>query len=96
MVTEVKDLAVQLEEGLELSNIEQGIKLIATVLADQQLNKWGLKNILKSDWKEYRDIQINWVNDNSYIFVVRDESIATQILDQVSWAVMKQNLYVKR
>lgn len=44
MANEVEDLAVQLEYGIELSNMEQGVKLIAKVLVDQQLNKWGEKH----------------------------------------------------
>lgn len=96
MATEVDDVPVQLEAGMKLLNIEQGIKLIATVLVDHQLNKCGIRNILKSAWKEFEDLQINWVQDNFFVIVVRDENVATPILDLVPWAMMKQNLSVKR
>ncbi|KAM1263060.1 hypothetical protein ACFX13_028779 [Malus domestica] len=95
MTNEVEDLAVQLASG-EISNMENGVKLIAKILVDQQLNKWGVKNILKSAWKEYGEIQINWVQGNLYVILVRDENIASKILEIVPWAVMKQNLFVKR
>lgn len=39
MANEVEELAIQLEGGMELSNIELGVKLIVKVLVDQQLNK---------------------------------------------------------
>lgn len=42
------------------------------------------------------EIQINWVKDNTYIITVRDEEIASRILNQVSWTAMKQNVSVKR
>lgn len=41
MATGVKDPAVELESRMKLSNMELGVKLIAKVLVDQQLNKWG-------------------------------------------------------
>lgn len=50
---------------------------------DHHLNKWRVRNILKSAWKVFRDLQINWVQDNSYVVVVRDENVVTHILDQV-------------
>ncbi|KAM2508847.1 hypothetical protein COP2_031730 [Malus domestica] len=96
MTNEVEDLAVQLASGMEISNMESGVKLIAKILVDQQLNKWGVKNILKSAWKEYGEIHINWVHGNLYVILVRDENIASKILEMVPWAVMKQNLSVKR
>ncbi|KAM1127252.1 uncharacterized protein LOC126626742 [Malus sylvestris] len=96
MANAVEELVVQLESGMELSNMEFGVKLIAKVLVDQELNKWGVRNILKSAWKEFGEIQINWVQDNLYVILVRDENIATRLLEQVPWGVMKQNLSVKR
>lgn len=51
--TEVEYLVVHLEGSLEISSMENGVKLIGDVLADQQLNKWGVKNILRSSWREY-------------------------------------------
>lgn len=51
MASEVEELDVQLENGMELLNMECGMKLIAKVLVDQQLNKCGMRNILKSAWK---------------------------------------------
>ncbi|KAB2632574.1 hypothetical protein D8674_028821 [Pyrus ussuriensis x Pyrus communis] len=57
MVIKVEELAMQLESGLELSNMELGVKLIAK----------GVRNILKSAWKEFGEIQINWVQDNLYM-----------------------------
>lgn len=96
MTSEVEELAVQLESGMELSRMECGVKLIAKVLVDQQHNKWGVKNILQSAWKEFGEIQINWVQDNLYVVLVRDEDVTTRILELVPWAVMKQNPYVKR
>ncbi|KAM1109719.1 hypothetical protein ACFX13_009252 [Malus domestica] len=96
MANLVEELAIQLEGGLELSNMELGVKLIAKVLVDQQLNKWGVRNILKSAWKEFGELQINWVQKNLYVVLVKDENVANQIFEQVPWAVMKENLYVKR
>ncbi|XP_068312539.1 uncharacterized protein At4g02000-like [Pyrus communis] len=76
--------------------MESGVKLIAKVLVEKPVNKWGVWNILKSAWKEFGEIQINWVQDNRYVVLVCDESVANRILELVPWAVMKQNLSVKR
>lgn len=35
MANEVEDLAIQLESGMEISNMEFGVKLIPKVLVDQ-------------------------------------------------------------
>lgn len=37
---EVEDLVVHLEESLELSSMEQGVKLVGAVLVNKSLNKW--------------------------------------------------------
>ncbi|CAN6580610.1 unnamed protein product [Malus baccata var. baccata] len=36
------ELVVPLEGSLELSTMEQGVKMVGAVLADQQLNKWDI------------------------------------------------------
>lgn len=59
--TEVEDLVVHLEESLELSNMEQGVKLIGAVLVDKTLNRWIVRNVLRSTWKEFGEIPITWV-----------------------------------
>lgn len=94
--SEVEDLVVHLEGSLEISSMEHGVKLIGAVLANQQLNKWGVKNILRNSWREYGEAQINWVKENTYVIIVRDEEMVERILDQAPWVVMKQNLSVKR
>lgn len=82
--------------SLEILSMENGVKLIGVVLADQQLNKWGVKNILRNSMREYGEAQKNWVKENTYVIIVRDEEMAVRILDQASWVVMKQNFSVKR
>ncbi|KAM2550640.1 hypothetical protein TB1_014846 [Malus domestica] len=44
----VDDLVVHLEKSMDLSTVEQGIKLVGTALVSKTLNKWGVRNILKS------------------------------------------------
>lgn len=41
-------------------------------------------------------MDIKWVRDNTYVITVQDESMATKILAQVPWAVMKQNFSIKK
>ncbi|KAM1255768.1 hypothetical protein FF1_029977 [Malus domestica] len=55
---EVKDIVIHLEESMELTSMESGIRLIRAVLADKTLNKWGIRNVLRSSWREFGDIQI--------------------------------------
>lgn len=93
---EIEELVVHLERNLELSTMEQGIKLLGNVMANKTLTKWGVRIILKSSWKEWGEIDIKWVKANTLIVTVQDESTAAKILDQVPWAVMKQNFAVKR
>lgn len=70
--TEVKDLMVHLEQNMDLSTMEQGIKLVGTSLAHKTLNKWSVRNILKASWKELGEIEIKWVKCNTFIITVQD------------------------
>ncbi|KAM0987219.1 hypothetical protein ACFX2A_011537 [Malus domestica] len=92
----MEDLVVHLEESLELTPMENSVKLVGVVLYEKQLNKWGLRNILRAAWKDIGEMQVKWVKDNLYIIIVPDETSARQILSQVPWAVMKKNFSVKR
>lgn len=76
--------------------MKQGAKLIGAVMVDKTINKWGVRNVLRSAWREFGEIQITWVKDNTLIITVRDEEIAAKILNQVPWAVMKKNFSIKR
>lgn len=93
---EVEDLVVHLEQMMDLSTTEQGIKLVGAVLVNRNLNKWGVRNIRRSSWKDLGEIDVKLVRDNTYIITVPDQSVAEKILSQVHWAVMKQKFSVKR
>ncbi|KAM1122858.1 hypothetical protein FF1_004321 [Malus domestica] len=92
----VEELAVQLELNMELSSQAQGVKLIGAALVNRPLNRWGVRNILRASWKDWGAIDVKWVRDNLYVISVPDESVATRILSQAPWAVMKQNFSVCR
>lgn len=77
----VEELVVQLEKSMDLSNLELGIKLVGTALANKNLNKWGVRNILRASWKEMGVVEIKWVKDNTFIIIVNDESTAAKIID---------------
>lgn len=87
---------VHLERSMELATMENGVKLIGKALVNKNLNKWGVRNILRTAWKQIGNIEIKWVRENTFIITVQNESTATKILNQVPWAVMKQNLSVQR
>ncbi|KAM2955963.1 hypothetical protein FF2_023146 [Malus domestica] len=91
----VDELVVHLEQSMELSAMEHGVKLVGSVLAYKALNKWGVRNILRAAWKDYGEIEIKWVKENTFIIMVPDENMAAKILDQVPWGVMKKNFSVK-
>ncbi|KAM1040678.1 hypothetical protein TB2_029499 [Malus domestica] len=93
---EVEDMVIHLEESMELTSMESGIRLIRAVLAYKTLNKWGIRNVLRSSWREFGDFQIKWVRDNTFIITVKEEEVVGRILEQVPWAVMKQHFVVKR
>ena len=44
-----------------------GTELVGPALVNKNLNKWGVRNILKASWKEFGDVEIKWVKDNMYI-----------------------------
>ncbi|KAM1724749.1 hypothetical protein EV2_023584 [Malus domestica] len=92
--TEIEELSVQLEGAMELDNIEQGVKLMGEALVNHSLNKWGVRNILRNAWKEFGEIQINWVKKNTFIIIARDEDMASKILDQVPWAMRGVYMYL--
>lgn len=94
--TGVTDLVVQLEESLDLSAMEHGVKLVGRVLATKILNRWGVRNILKLVWKEFGEVNFKWVRVNTFIISVQDETMAKRILDQVPWVVMKKKISVKK
>ena len=87
---------VNLERSLDLSVMEQGVKLVGKALEDKMLNKWGIKNILRAAWKKYGDLDVKWVRENMFVISVQDENMAEMILQQVPWAVMKKNFVVKK
>lgn len=41
-------------------------------------------------------MKVNWVKDTTFIIIVKDEDVANQIVDLVSWGVMNKNFSVKR
>ncbi|XP_048422913.1 uncharacterized protein LOC103963932 [Pyrus x bretschneideri] len=86
----VDDLVVQLNQTLELSNMEQGVKLVGKVFTQKPVNKWGVRNILRAAWKELGEVEIKWVRENVFIISVKDEDVASKIIEQVPWAVMKK------
>ncbi|KAM1101458.1 hypothetical protein ACFX2I_007835 [Malus domestica] len=92
----VEELVVNLEKSMDLSTMEQGVKLVGATLTNKSLNKWGVRNILRSSWKDMGEVEVKWVHDNTFIIIVQDESTAVKILRQLPWAVMKQNFSVKR
>ncbi|KAM1823104.1 hypothetical protein ACFX13_025760 [Malus domestica] len=94
--SDVENLVVHLEHSLDLSTMESGVKLVGAALTRKSLNKWGVRNILRSAWKDLGVLEIKWVHDNTYIITAQDEITALKILNQVPWAVMKLNFYVKR
>lgn len=55
------------------------------MINDKPLNKLGggVRNILRSDWKEMGEVQVKWVKDNIFIIIVPDESSVRKILSQV-------------
>lgn len=55
-----------------------------------------MRNILHALWNEIREIKIKWVMENVFIITMQDEGTATRILNQVPWAVMKQNFSVHK
>lgn len=93
---DVEDLEVHLDKSMDLSTMEHGIDLVGAALVSKTLNKWGVRNILRSSWKELGEVEIRWVKDNTFIITVHDESTAEKILSQVPWAIMKQNFSMKR
>ncbi|KAM0979773.1 hypothetical protein FF1_015580 [Malus domestica] len=93
---ELEELVVHLEHSMDLSSMKHGIKLVGEALVDRKLNKWGIRNILYSAWKDFGEVDIKWVRDNMFVITVQDETMATRILAQVPWAVMKQNFSVKK
>lgn len=93
---ELEELVVHMERNMDLSTMEQGVKLAGKVLANKTLNKLGIRNILRSSWKELGEMDIKWVKGNMFIITVHVENTATKILNQVPWAVMKQNFAIKK
>lgn len=78
----VDELVVHLDKAMDLSAMEHGVKLVGTALASRALNRWGVRNILISAWKDYGEIEIKWVKENTFIIMVSDESVATKFLNR--------------
>ncbi|KAM0967231.1 hypothetical protein ACFX1X_023209 [Malus domestica] len=93
--TGVEELVVHLDRSLDLSTMEIGVKLVGKALTQKSLNRWGIRNILNSAWKDLGEVGVKWVRENLFIISVSDQSMAQKILAQVPWAVMKKNFVVK-
>ncbi|KAM1552305.1 hypothetical protein ACFXTH_044455 [Malus domestica] len=91
----VEELVIHLDRSLDLSKMEIGVKLVGKALTQKSLNKWGIRNILKTAWKDLGEMEIKWVRENLFIISVPDQSMAQKILAQMPWAVMKKNFVVK-
>ncbi|RXH91382.1 hypothetical protein DVH24_020405 [Malus domestica] len=92
---EVEELVVHLEKSMDLGTMEHGVELVGAALFHRTLNKWGVRNMLRSSWKEMGEIEMKWFRDTTFIITAQDESTAVKILEQVPRAVMKQNFSVK-
>ncbi|CAN6582852.1 unnamed protein product [Malus baccata var. baccata] len=92
---EVEELVVHLEKSMDLGTMEHVVMLVGAALFHRTLNKWGVKNMLRSSWKEMGEIEVKWFRDTTFIITAQDESTAVKILEQVPRAVMKQNFSVK-
>ncbi|KAM1025340.1 hypothetical protein ACFX2J_038339 [Malus domestica] len=66
----MEELVVHLEQAMDLSAMEHGVKLVGMVLTNRTLNKWGVRNILRSAWKEFGEVEIKWVRKNTFIISV--------------------------
>ena len=55
---EVDELMVYLEKSMDLSTMEHRIKLVGAVLVNITLNKWGVRIILLSAWKEMGEFEV--------------------------------------
>ncbi|KAM1224939.1 hypothetical protein ACFX2G_044719 [Malus domestica] len=77
----VEELAIQLEQSMDLSAIEHGVKLVGKILSTKMLNRWGVRNILNSAWKDFGEVDIKWVKENLFIISVQDVNMAMMILD---------------
>ncbi|KAB2616581.1 hypothetical protein D8674_023169 [Pyrus ussuriensis x Pyrus communis] len=86
----VEELVVQLNQTLKISSMEQGIKLVGKVLTQKPVNKWGVRNILRAAWQELGEVEIKWVRENVFVISAKDENVASKIIEQVPWAVMKK------
>ena len=80
---EVEEMVVHLEQTLDLSPMEHRVRLVGAALVGRKLNKWGIRNILRSVWKEFGEVDIKWVRDNTFVITVQDECVASKILAQV-------------
>lgn len=79
--TNTEDLALQLEDVLNVSNLEQGPKLLGVVIADRTPNRGAVKSILKTAWQELGEAKITWVKDNVFAITAQDDEMARKILD---------------
>ncbi|KAM1717256.1 hypothetical protein COP2_025392 [Malus domestica] len=57
----VEELVVHLDRSLDLSTMEIGVKLVGKALTQKSLNRWGIRNILNSAWKDLGEVGIKWV-----------------------------------
>ncbi|KAM1042945.1 hypothetical protein ACFX10_034148 [Malus domestica] len=68
----VEELVVHLDRSLDLSTMEIGVKLVGMALTQKPLNRWGIRNILNSVWKDLGEVGIKWVRENVFIISVPD------------------------
>ncbi|KAM2077180.1 hypothetical protein ACFX1R_024990 [Malus domestica] len=79
----VDELVVHLDRSMDLSAMEHGVKTVGMALAHRTLNRWAIRNILSTAWKDLGVVGIKWVQENLFIISVQDQSMANKILEQV-------------
>ncbi|XP_070662491.1 uncharacterized protein [Malus domestica] len=92
----IEELVIQLEQSMDLLIMESGVKLVGKVLTSKVVNIWGVGNIIKAAWNEYGGVEIKWVKENIFTISVKDESMASKLLEQASWAAMKKIFSIKK
>lgn len=63
----VDELVVHLEHSMDLSAMEHEVKLVGMALTNGSLNRWGIRNILSTTWKDFGEVNIKWVRENMFI-----------------------------
>ncbi|PRQ28715.1 putative transcription factor interactor and regulator CCHC(Zn) family [Rosa chinensis] len=83
----IEAMSINFENSVDFVDLEYGINLVGTLIADEEPGLGGTKAAIMSMWKTLGQVRIIRVKKNVYSLTVGSEKLATKLIDDSPWNV---------